>query len=135
LYEHAITNPVLITAFVFVIGLFFVTGFTMYSNFYNDVFIKDLMVEAHGVVFDIFMLGVVIFWLQQKGRDKVEKKRYFVPLANEKIAEVDLYVDYDFITVEVEFDTVGEADLFDAPGWFGKEVTNDAKYKNINLAK
>ncbi|MGM0419086.1 MAG: pentapeptide repeat-containing protein [Thermodesulfobacteriota bacterium] len=76
LYEHIITNPVLITAVIFVIALFFVTGFTIYSKFYNFGFIRDLMVEAHGVVFDIFMLGVVIFWLQQKGRDKVEKKRY-----------------------------------------------------------
>jgi uncharacterized protein YjbI with pentapeptide repeats len=75
-YEGIITNPILITGFVFVFALFFVTGLTFYYDFYNVGFLRDLMVEAHGVVFDIFMLGVVIFWLQQKGKNKVEKRRY-----------------------------------------------------------
>ncbi|MDY0360285.1 MAG: pentapeptide repeat-containing protein [Desulforegulaceae bacterium] len=75
-YEDIITNPVLITAVVFVLILFLVTGFTLFYDFYNVLFLRDLMVEAHGVVFDIFMLGVVIFWLQQKGKNKVEKRRY-----------------------------------------------------------
>jgi uncharacterized protein YjbI with pentapeptide repeats len=75
-YEDMITNPVLITAFVFIFILFMVTGVTVFYDFYNVRFLRDLMVEAHGVVFDIFMLGVVIFWLQQKGKNKVEKRRY-----------------------------------------------------------
>ncbi|MCB9481930.1 MAG: pentapeptide repeat-containing protein [Desulfobacteraceae bacterium] len=75
-YEDIIINPVLITAFIFVFILFFVTGVTVYYGFYDIGFLRDLMVEAHGVVFDIFMLGVVIFWLQQKGKNKVEKRRY-----------------------------------------------------------
>jgi len=68
-------------------------------------------------------------------KSKVEKKRYYVELPIGLTAEVDLYQDWDFITVEVEFDTPGEADFFDAPSWFGREVTYEAKYKNINLAK
>jgi CYTH domain-containing protein len=68
-------------------------------------------------------------------KTKVSKKRYCLYLSNDKVAEVDLYNEWDFITVEVEFDTEGEADFFDVPSWFGKEVTYDAKYKNINLAK
>jgi len=74
--EDIITNPVLITAFIFVFIFLFVTGFTLFYDFYNRGFLRDLMVEAHGVVFDIFMIGVVIFWLQQKGKNKVDKRRY-----------------------------------------------------------
>ena len=68
-------------------------------------------------------------------KSKVEKKRYIVDLPDGLKAEVDIYKDWDFVTVEVEFDTPGEAEVFEAPDWFGKDVTYDPKYKNINLAK
>ena len=76
LYEHIITSPVLITAVVFIFAFIFVVGLTTKYHYYSDRFRENLMVEAHGVLFDIFMLGMVIVWLQQKGKSKVEKKRY-----------------------------------------------------------
>jgi adenylate cyclase len=38
------------------------------------------------------------------------------------------------LSVEVEFKTEEESDQFVIPNWFGKEVTDDEKYKNKNLA-
>ncbi len=35
---------------------------------------------------------------------------------------------------EVEFDSEKKADEFVPPDWFGKEVTNEASYKNRSLA-
>lgn len=37
--------------------------------------------------------------------------------------------------VEVEFNNIEEANLFQPPSWFGKEVTSDLRYKNAGLAK
>jgi CYTH domain-containing protein len=35
---------------------------------------------------------------------------------------------------EVEFDTEEAADTFEPPAWFGREVTDDARFKNQRLA-
>jgi len=36
--------------------------------------------------------------------------------------------------VEVEFDSLDECDSFMPPKWFGKEVTEDVRYSNLQLA-
>lgn len=62
------------------------------------------------------------------------RKKY--QLENDLIAEWDKYQSIpDLQTVEVEFKTKEEADLFIPPNWFGEEITNNPEYKNINLAK
>lgn len=65
----------------------------------------------------------------------VIKKRYFVPIENNRIAEIDIYEGNlsGLITTEVEFDSIEQAESFSAPVWFGKDVTLDARYKNTNL--
>lgn len=37
-------------------------------------------------------------------------------------------------TLEVEFDTLEDCDRFIPPAWFGKEVTEDFRYTNLQLA-
>jgi CYTH domain-containing protein len=65
---------------------------------------------------------------------KLRKTRYL--LFDQDLAyEVDIYDDYDFITVEVEFESEEEANNFVPPSWFGQDITNDYKYRNNNLAK
>lgn len=66
----------------------------------------------------------------------VIKKRYYVPLENNLIAEIDFYegVLKGLITTEVEFCSEEAANSFVAPAWFGKEVTFDSRYKNTNLS-
>jgi len=68
----------------------------------------------------------------------VIKDRYEINLPNNKVAEVDIYrgdlEGPNHITVEVEFGSKEEADVFEVPDWFGKDITNDARYKNKNLA-
>lgn len=65
----------------------------------------------------------------------IEKKRYNVPL-NNLIAEVDMFMGKleGLIMVEVEFSSEKEASNFIKPYWFGKDVTNDKKYRNSYLA-
>ncbi|MCL2703567.1 MAG: CYTH domain-containing protein [Defluviitaleaceae bacterium] len=67
----------------------------------------------------------------------ISKTRYKIPLDAGLTAELDIYYGdlQGLITVEVEFPTVKEAQSFIPPWWFGKEVTDDHRYANNNLAK
>lgn len=63
----------------------------------------------------------------------IRKTRTRIPLENKLIAELDVYHGIDLRVVEVEFKDESEANAFILPQWFGKEVTNDKRYKNKNL--
>ena len=65
----------------------------------------------------------------------IEKTRYYIDIGK-YTAELDVYSGKHegLITVEVEFPSVDEAMLFEAPTWFGRELTNDERYRNKNLA-
>lgn len=65
----------------------------------------------------------------------IVKHRYKVPVGK-YLAEVDKYLgDLEgLLVVEVEFNSLEEANNFEVPNWFGKEITEDLRYKNDNLA-
>lgn len=76
--------------------------------------------------------------LKQKAETPVlEKVRYQIPIENGLIAELDIYKGrlQGLMTTEVEFFSVAEAKAFVPPAWFGKEITEDVRYKNTHLAK
>ena len=66
----------------------------------------------------------------------IHKTRYFIPLTDTLTAELDIYEkELDgLMTVEVEFASLEEAHAFEAPVWFGCDVSEDARYKNNQLA-
>lgn len=70
-----------------------------------------------------------------KGR-MIIKKRYSIKLSPECIAEIDIYDGKlkGLILVEVEFQSIRDATSFVPPKWFGRDVTEDARYKNRSLA-
>lgn len=67
----------------------------------------------------------------------VFKTRYFIPIHNNLIAELDIYHGYhkDLVTVEVEFTSMEEATNFDPPKWFGEDISQNKRYKNSFLSK
>lgn len=73
-------------------------------------------------------------WPATAGR-RLRKIRYVLPLGPHR-AELDVYRDAlaGLMTVEVEFATVEEARAFVPPPWFGPEVTEDLRYRNVSLA-
>lgn len=75
-------------------------------------------------------------WKKTEG-NTIEKTRYIVPLNDNLKAELDIYKGTlsGFMNVEVEFSSTKEAILFDAPDWFGQEVTQDPRYSNSSLSK
>jgi CYTH domain-containing protein len=66
----------------------------------------------------------------------IEKTRYLIPLPDSLTAELDIYGGFlrGLVAVEVEFDTVEEAKAFTPPAWFGREITEDPRFKNKNLS-
>ena len=66
----------------------------------------------------------------------MEKTRYEVD-AGGHTATVDVFrgaLD-GLVLAEVEFDSEEEATRFEPPGWFGREVTSDARWSNAALAR
>ena len=73
-------------------------------------------------------------WPATRGR-RLEKMRYTLNYGHRKI-EVDVYKKglAGLVVAEVEFKSKKESADFSPPAWFGKEVTEDENYKNVNLA-
>ena len=73
-------------------------------------------------------------WPATRGR-RLEKVRYALKWQAKKI-EVDVYKKRlnGLMVAEVEFKSRKEAAAFTPPEWFGKEVTTNKRYKNVNLA-
>ena len=67
----------------------------------------------------------------------IAKARYLIPLDNKLTAELDVFEEdlNGLVIVEVEFNTVEEANAFHAPDWFGEDVTNSGKYHNSYLSQ
>jgi CYTH domain-containing protein len=73
-------------------------------------------------------------WPLTEGR-RLVKTRHLVPLGR-LTAEVDVYREAleGLVVAEVEFSTEAEADRFQPPEWFGRELTGDDRYSNARLA-
>jgi adenylate cyclase len=74
-------------------------------------------------------------WPLTEGR-RLQKTRHLIPTDTGLTIELDVYsgVLTGLMVAEVEFDSEEEADAFEPPGWFGAEVTDDARFKNQKLA-
>ena len=73
-------------------------------------------------------------WLFTEG-SRINKKRYSIKYGN-YVIELDLYEEKlkGLIVAEVEFENEDDASSFNPPAWFGRDVTEDYRYKNRNLA-
>jgi adenylate cyclase len=73
-------------------------------------------------------------WVLTDGR-RVVKMRYLIERDDATI-ELDVYHDalHGLMTAEVEFPDETASERFDAPSWFGREVTGDPRYANQALA-
>ena len=73
-------------------------------------------------------------WPLTAGR-RVEKVRYEIAEGVWTI-ELDVYCGRlkGLVVTEVEFETVAESSRFVPPPWFGRDVTDDDRYKNATLA-
>jgi adenylate cyclase len=73
---------------------------------------------------------------QATAGERVEKKRYVIQ-DEDFVIELDIFEGNlkGLMVAEIEFKSVGESKAYSVPAWFDREVTEDEKYKNQNLAK
>ncbi|MFU1795681.1 CYTH domain-containing protein [Paenibacillus azoreducens] len=48
----------------------------------------------------------------------------------DKVIEIDDYEQIQLLVLEVEFASVEEAENFNAPGWFGNDISSEKQYSN-----
>lgn len=69
----------------------------------------------------------------QKCEGRIVRKTRYCYEENGHRLEIDKYNAHGFVTCEVEFKSMKEANTFVPPEWCIEEVTFDPKYKNMNL--
>jgi CYTH domain-containing protein len=70
------------------------------------------------------------------GDRRIHKRRYAIPIGDGLTIELDVYHGRlsGLVTAEVEFTSLANANAFVPPGWLGRDVTDDSRYKNKRLA-
>jgi hypothetical protein len=66
-YERIIINPVRTAIVVFILATLAVLVLTAISRLYRPEFFEGVLIEAHGMLFDILVIGAFILWLNEKG--------------------------------------------------------------------
>ena len=71
-----VTDPIFISSVVFVVATIVVIRLTIIKvkSAYDAMFIRDILVEAHGMLFDIFIIGTLIFALHKLVERRLEKR-------------------------------------------------------------
>ncbi|MCP8895294.1 CYTH domain-containing protein [Shinella daejeonensis] len=93
----------------------------------------DLVREEYEIAIEITQFETL--WPATEGR-RVEKNRHHGTLPGGQEFELDVFGGHlaPLTLVEVEFPSEEAASAFDPPRWFGREVTQDKRYKNKALA-
>lgn len=77
LFNSIIEKPLLTSTLVLIIVTIVVLGLSLpyYLNEF-DTFIQQILAEAHGMIFDIAVIGILIFWLNQNGEIRRRIRTY-----------------------------------------------------------
>jgi hypothetical protein len=69
-------KPVFISFLVFIFFTIVIIGFTIIRYGYDEDLYKNVLVEAHGMLFDLLIIGVFILWLHILIEKRRDIKRY-----------------------------------------------------------
>lgn len=76
-YDNIIEKPLLTSTIVLVLVALVVLGLSLrYYLEEFDAFIPQILAEAHGMIFDIAVIGILIFWLNQNGEVRQRIRTY-----------------------------------------------------------
>src|SRR6187551_1219493 len=77
LFNSIIERPLLTSTIVLVLVTVLVLSLSMrYYMRDFDTFIQQILAEAHGMIFDIAVIGILIFWLNQNGEFRQRIRTY-----------------------------------------------------------
>jgi len=69
------TNKVL-SAFIVLVIAAVIVGSISISSYSDSTFLEGILIETHGMLFDILIIGVFILWLNRLGERRIEVQRY-----------------------------------------------------------
>ncbi|MFC2126072.1 pentapeptide repeat-containing protein [Bacteroidota bacterium] len=76
-FQRVLENPILTSTWVLILVALFVTVLSIpYYTSDLDGFLRNLLAEAHGSIFDIIIIGILILWLNQKGQKRQQIRAY-----------------------------------------------------------
>ncbi len=77
LFNDVIEKPILTSAIVLVLVTILVLALSLpyYINDFSS-FWPQILVEAHGMIFDIAVIGILLFWLNQSGETRQRIRTY-----------------------------------------------------------
>jgi uncharacterized protein YjbI with pentapeptide repeats len=76
-FNSIIEKPLLTSSLVLVAVTILVLGLSMQYYIRDfDTFIQQVLAEAHGMIFDIAVIGILIFWLNQNGETRQRIRTY-----------------------------------------------------------
>lgn len=76
-FNGIIEKPLLTSTLVLILVTILVLGLSMkYYVTEFDTFIPQVLAEAHGMIFDIAVIGILIFWLNQNGEIRQRIRTY-----------------------------------------------------------
>jgi len=76
-FNKVIERPILTAAFVLLFVTFLVLGLSWKYYVYEfDTFWPQILSEAHGMIFDIAIIGILLFWLNQSGEIRKRIRSY-----------------------------------------------------------
>src|SRR6478752_2030088 len=77
LFNSIIERPLLTSTIVLILVTILVLSLSMRYYIRDfDSFIQQVLAEAHGMIFDIAVIGILIFWLNQNGEIKQRIRTY-----------------------------------------------------------
>jgi hypothetical protein len=76
-FDSVIEKPMLTSSLVLVVVTILVLAlsFQYYLRDF-DTFIQQVLAEAHGMIFDIAVIGILLFWLNQNGERRQRIRTY-----------------------------------------------------------
>ncbi len=72
--EKIAMKPALTALVVFIFLTVLIVGITYFKYHYEGDIFKNILVEAHGMLFDILIIGVLIFILQRLGEKRLKRE-------------------------------------------------------------
>lgn len=121
---RSITERQLLTTTIVLIliaGVVITLSFPHYSGHVN-YFYENLLVEAHGMIFDLLVIGILLVWLNKVGERRLRIRRYQ--------EEVDDF--RHWINEEASFRIAGDIKRLNKDGVFSIDLYN-CHLKNVNL--
>src|SRR5690606_5505771 len=76
-FDSIIEKPLLTSSLVLLVVTILVLGLSMQYYVRDfDTFIQQVLAEAHGMIFDIAVIGILLFWLNQNGDRRQRIRTY-----------------------------------------------------------